>query len=42
MNLTIDEKLQILKELENGIKPTELCTMYKTAISTIYSIKKNK
>ena len=40
--LTIHEKIEILKNLENGIKNREICKKYNVKSSTVSTILKNK
>lgn len=40
--LTIDEKVQILKELDSGLKNSDICKKYNLSSSTVSTILKNK
>ncbi|OAF66266.1 hypothetical protein A3Q56_05896 [Intoshia linei] len=42
MYLNISQKLKILKDINSGMKPSELSNKYEVSRSTIYYIKKNK
>ena len=40
--LSITEKMELLKKLDNGVSIQVVCEMYGTGSSTVYDMKKRK